>query len=313
MASALDLVRPKTIDSALFANRGKTMKTTLAALVVILMAWLRPGPLVGAEIDNVLLTLIDHVELPAKESGAISELSVREGDLVEKGRGLGSVEDEQARMNLAKAQQEYEIAAAKADNDVQLRFARKAHEVARAEHRRALESSQKFSRGISETEMDQLRLAMEKAELEIEQADHDQAIARLTAKQKQTELDLARHAVERRQIRAPFDGMIVQRKKQRGEWVDVGETVLRMVRLDRLRVEAFLPAREAPPDLAGRRVSLSVDLPGSPKTEFTGTIVFVSPEINAVNGQVRVWAEVENTGLRLRPGQPATMTILAKQ
>jgi RND family efflux transporter MFP subunit len=285
------------------------MKTTLAALLAILLAWLRPGPLSATEIDNVLLTLIEHVELPAKEAGAISELTAREGELVEKGRVLGAIEDEQAKMALAKAQQEYDIAAARAENDVQVRFSKKAREVAQAEYRRAMESSQKFSRGISETELDQLRLAMEKAELEIEQAEHEQAVARLTAKQKQTELDIARHAVERRQLRAPFDGMLVQRKKQRGEWVDAADTVLRIVRLDRLRVEAFLPAREAPPELAGRRVLLTVDLPGNPKSQFSGTIVFVSPEINAVNGQVRVWAEVANTGLQLRPGQPATMRI----
>ncbi len=285
------------------------MKTTFAALLAILLAWLRPGPLSATEIENVLLTLIEQVELPAKEAGAISELTAREGELVEKGRVLGAIEDEQAKMALAKAQQEYDIAAARAENDVQVRFSKKAREVAQAEYRRAMESSQKFSRGVSETELDQLRLSMEKAELEIEQAEHEQAVARLTAKQKQTELDIARYAVERRQLRAPFDGMVVQRKKQRGEWVDASDTVLRIVRLDRLRVEAFLPARKAPPELAGRRVSLTVDLPGNPKSQFSGTIVFVSPEINAVNGQVRVWAEVANTALQLRPGQPATMRI----
>jgi hypothetical protein len=37
--------------------------------------------------------------------------------------------------------------------------------------------------------------------------------------------------------------------------------------------------------------------------------VFVSPEVNPVNGQVRVWAEVENRGLLLRPGLQAALTI----
>ena len=40
-----------------------------------------------------------------------------------------------------------------------------------------------------------------------------------------------------------------------------------------------------------------------------GKIVFVSPEIDPVNAQVRVWAEVENPDLSLRPGLQAEMII----
>ena len=37
--------------------------------------------------------------------------------------------------------------------------------------------------------------------------------------------------------------------------------------------------------------------------------MFVSPEVNPVNGQIRVWAELENQDLLLRPGVAAEMTI----
>ncbi len=43
--------------------------------------------------------------------------------------------------------------------------------------------------------------------------------------------------------------------------------------------------------------------------EFAGHIVFVNPEIDPLNSQVRVWAEVENPDLKLRPGMQATLTI----
>jgi len=108
---------------------------------------------------------------------------------------------------------------------------------------------------------------------------------------------------------APFAGMVVQIKKQRGEWANPGDSVLRLVRLDRLRVEAFAAASQVSAKLEGRRVVLSVDVPGKGPARFEGAIVFVSPEVNPVNGQVRIWAEVENSGLELRPGQRATMTI----
>ena len=40
-----------------------------------------------------------------------------------------------------------------------------------------------------------------------------------------------------------------------------------------------------------------------------GEIVFVSPDIDPLNTQVRVWAEVENTELKLRPGMQANLTV----
>jgi hypothetical protein len=44
--------------------------------------------------------------------------------------------------------------------------------------------------------------------------------------------------------------------------------------------------------------------------EFPGKLVFISPEVNEVNGeQVEIWAEVENKNLTLRPGMHGTLVI----
>lgn len=277
----------------------------LAALLAVDTA-ARQSPAAGPPIQGVLLTLVEQVELPAKEAGAIDALAVREGQLVASGEKLGSIEDDEAQAALLKAQLEWEIAAAKADNDVRVRYAKKAHEVAAAEYRRAKESVDKLKKSISETEMDQLRLAAEKAELEVEQVLEDQSNAKRLAKQKQAELRSAQLKVERRQVVAPFAGMVVQINRQRGEWVNPGEPILRLIRLDKLRAEAFLPSREATGDLLGAPVTLSAEL-GGRRAEYPGQFVFISPEVNPVNGQVRVWAEVDNHDLRLRPGEKGTL------
>ena len=46
-----------------------------------------------------------------------------------------------------------------------------------------------------------------------------------------------------------------------------------------------------------------------PRSTIAGKIVFVSPEIDPVNGQVRVWAEIDNTDFKLRPGLHGSMVI----
>jgi macrolide-specific efflux system membrane fusion protein len=259
-------------------------------------------------IDDAVLKLIEHVELPAKEAGPLAELSIREGDAVPIGRQLAAVEDDEAGVAVTKAESELAIARTKADNDVAVRFARKAHEVAAAEYRRALESVEKFQKSVSQTELDQLRLTTEKCLLGIEQAELEQAVARLGVRQMEAELETARLKLGRHQLVAPFAGMVAEIKKGRGEWVDPGDIVLRLVRLDRLRVEAFVPARTfaAQP---GQSVAVIVDVPGHGRVRSTATLVFVSPEVNPVNGQVLIWAEVDNQELLFKPGQTATLEI----
>jgi macrolide-specific efflux system membrane fusion protein len=260
-------------------------------------------------VGEALLTLIEQVDLPAKEQGSLADLSVREGDVVKQGAPLGAIEDDQACMAVSKAEREVEVARTKADNDVSIRYARKAYEVAAAEHRRALESVEKFHKSVSATELDQLRLNAEKSLLEIEQAEQEQAIARLVLRQKESELDLARLKLERHRLTAPFTGMVVEVKKHRGEWLNPGDTVVRLVRLDRLRVEAFVPAREFASRRQEQGVTLIADVPGKKQATYSGAVVFVSPEVNPVSGQVRLWAEVNNDGLALRPGQTGVLVV----
>jgi macrolide-specific efflux system membrane fusion protein len=261
-------------------------------------------------VDSVVVTLIEQVEVPARDAGALAAVEVQEGQQVREGQLLARLEDTEAKLARNKAQFEYDIAKKQAASDIKARYAKTALEVATTEERRGLESVGKFSKSVSQSELDQLRLAKEKAALELEQAGEDQEIARLTARQKENEVQSASYNVERRQIVSPIAGVVVQVKRHKGEWVQLGETIIRVVRMDRLRAEAFLNARDVSGDLAGRPVSLVVDIPGAPKTEFTGKITFISPEVNPVNGQFRVWAEIENRDQLLRPGLQGSMTIL---
>jgi macrolide-specific efflux system membrane fusion protein len=128
---------------------------------------------------------------------------------------------------------------------------------------------------------------------------------------KENEYQAAQERVKRHRITAPISGVVVQINRRLGEWVKPGEAVVRILRLDRLRAEGFLKACYLSDGLQGRQVTLVVDLPDEPGAEFPGKIVFLDPEIDPVNGQIRIWAEVQNKGLRLRPGMRAKTTIEA--
>lgn len=49
--------------------------------------------------------------------------------------------------------------------------------------------------------------------------------------------------------------------------------MVRILRIDRLRAEGYLPAHAAGPDLQDPSVRVKVDLPGAPGTTFPGKTV----------------------------------------
>ncbi len=264
----------------------------------------------GLRIDSVLVSLIEQVEVPAREVGQLNRMLVKEGAMVKKGETLAQIEESEALLLLEQAKLEYEVARNKAENDINVRFARKAHEVAVAELKRAEDSIKKYPKSISKTELDRLKLTAEKAELEIEQATEEAKTAELEARLKKNSESIAALAVQKRKVIAPISGMVVQIMTKDGEWVQPGETVLRLLKLDRLRAEGLVKAsRLKGQNLKNRSVILIVNPGTKQEMEFPGKISFVSPEINPVNNQTRVWAEIENPNLKLKPGMRASLII----
>lgn len=262
------------------------------------------------QIDSVLVSLIEQVEVPAREVGQLNRMQVTEGMRVAKGDILAQIEDSEAVLLMQQAKLEFEMAQLKAVNDVNLRFSQKSYEVAKAELQRAEDAIKKYPKSISKTELDRLTLTAEKAELEIEQATEESKTNHLEARLKQNAEQIAELGVQRRKVISPITGMVVQIMKKEGEWVRPGDTVLRILKLDRLRAEGLVNASLLQErDLKDRPVVLIVNPGTKLQQEFQGKVSFVSPEVNAVNNQTRVWAEIENPELKLKPGMRASLII----
>jgi len=262
------------------------------------------------QIDSVLVTVIEQVEVPAREVGQLNAMKVQEGMSVERGEVLAQIEDSEAQLLLEQAKLEYEMAQLKAKNDVNICFARKSHEVANAELQRAEDSIKKYPKSISKTELDRLKLTAEKAELEIEQATEESKSAQLEAQLKRNAEQVAALAVQKRKVVSPISGMVVQIMIKNGEWVRPGDTVMRLLKLDRLRAEGLINASLLlERNLKNRPVVLVVNPGTSLEQRFQGKVSFVSPEINPVNNQTRVWADIENPDLKLKPGMRASLII----
>ena len=259
-------------------------------------------------VDSIVLRPMFAAEVPAEQTGLLRQLTAQEGDVVEKDQILATLDPLAAHLAVKQAAAERDQAKAKAENRINIQYTDKAIEVAEAELRRSQESIEKFPKSISQSQLDVERLTVEKLQLERQQAEHDLLLEGFTLKLKENALEAARLTLERHRLRAPFAGTVVLVRGRVGEWVEMGEPVLRLVAVDRLRAEGFLSAEQASTDLVGKSVTFTTSL-GAKKTTAIGTLRFVSPEMDPVTRQVRIWAELDNSQAALRPGEQGTLSI----
>ena len=113
----------------------------------------------------------------------------------------------------------------------------------------------------------------------------------------------------------------VERKlKDVGEFVQIGDPIVQLVRMDKLRIEGFVQLKQFLPQLiSGQPVTIEysfIDPTDADNPEksftFTGNVSFVSNKVQA-GGEYKIWAEVTNQRYKgqwvLRPGVAVDMSI----
>lgn len=289
-----------------------TSWTTICGWTLAVLLANPPSPPARTMTVDGLVRLIEHVDVPAGHEGKLEKILIKEGASVHKGDLLGQIDTTQAQLALKKAEWELQLAGEKAKSEVAINLAKSTKEIAQAEFDRAQAARQAARGSMSNSEFDRLRLDAEKAIHELARVTEEKRFAQLTSHAKTVEVQLARLALEERRIVSPLEGVVVQIYRREGEWVHPGEKVLRMVRIDRLRVEAFVDLQAQLQSLEQAPAKLLVSFPDAPPQIFTGEIIFVHPEADPVNGQIRIWAEIENRDRMLRPGQRGQLTITLK-
>lgn len=101
-----------------------------------------------------------------------------------------------------------------------------------------------------------------------------------------TRVVTARQQLQRTEVRAPFDGIVSDRKVSAGDTTQIGKELLKVIDPHSLRFEGFVSADAIGEVSAGQRVSFRVH--GYGEREFTGTVARVNPAANATTRQVEV-------------------------
>ena len=121
-------------------------------------------------------------------------------------------------------------------------------------------------------------------------------------------LSLARKSLADTVVRAPFGGLVVERKVSVGDFVTRGTKVATVVKIAPLRVELTLPEQSAGLVRPGQTVRLQVD--AFPGRYFEGDVRFVSPAFRPDQRALTIEAIVPNPDDLLKPGMFAAAEVM---
>jgi multidrug efflux pump subunit AcrA (membrane-fusion protein) len=279
-------------------------------------------PRVDANGDPVFssasITAEEDSIISAEAEGTLVKLAVKEGDRVNEQTVLATIDDRQAQAAVDVAKIGFEAATERAKDDIEEKYAVAAAKVAKVDWEKDQEANSRQANSVTEIQILQKKLVLDRSMLQIEKAKKDQVIAKKEAGVKEAELKAAEIGLARRTINAPFNGEVQQLFQKQAQWVNPGDPILRLVKFDVLRVESYVNANQFDPvELAGKPVTVKVRLARDREVTLPGRITYVGQTVQAVTKAYLVRAEIQNQRdgdyWLIRPGLSAEMTIHVNQ
>jgi RND family efflux transporter MFP subunit len=226
----------------------------------------------------------------ARVNGYVAKWLVDIGDHVQKGQVLASVETPELDAELEAARAQLKASQAQVG---------------------ARQAEAEFSKTTNERWRDSPKGVVSDQERESKKADYDSSIARLNAAEAQVALDKSKvdqytALAEFKQVKAPFDGTITERKIDVGNLVTAGSgstttPLYRMAQTDPLRVFVDVP-QSASGELMNAGVPAEIRATGAVGGVFSGKIARSAESINAQARTMRVEVDMPNSTHALVPG-----------
>ena len=133
----------------------------------------------------------------------------------------------------------------------------------------------------------------------IAQADYDRARAAFGVDQ--ARVASARTELSKMTLRAPFSGHIGLREVSVGEFVNAGQELVTLVRLDPIKVDFSVPENVLAQLKNGQKLRVTVD--AFPDDTFSGEVVAIDPVVDPNSRSAKLRARIANPDGRLKPGQ----------
>jgi membrane fusion protein, multidrug efflux system len=151
------------------------------------------------------------------------------------------------------------------------------------------------------------REVADQARTQAETSKQNVATARASLAEAQAQLALAEKAFADVVVSAPFSGFISARNVSVGEYVQPSTPVLKLLKVDPLRLQLLVPGIETEHVSRGQQVTATVD--AFPGRIFKGEITAVNPAIVQQSRSLIVEARVPNPDAVLKPGMFAVAQV----
>jgi membrane fusion protein (multidrug efflux system) len=135
--------------------------------------------------------------------------------------------------------------------------------------------------------------------------------AEATLKQYQGNAAALQATIQKKTIRAPFDGRLGIRQINLGQYLDAGKSIVSLQSLTPIYVEFSLPQQELARLKTGMTIRVSTD--AYPDQEFKGTLTAINPDLDANTRSVGLQATFDNAEKLLRPGMFVGVQVLLEE
>jgi RND family efflux transporter MFP subunit len=222
-------------------------------------------------------------DVGANVMGVLEKVKVERGDMVTAGQVLARLSAQVERASVSVAQ---------------------ARAVADAEYKQAVAANVLAQRKLARTQ-DLLKQnyvsgqALDQAEAEARVAEQRVAQARESQGVSKMEFQLSAAQLNQREVRSPFDGMVLERYRTEGERIE-REPVVRVARVDPLRVETIVPAALFGSIQSGQLVIVKTDLLLFPS--LSARVVLVDRVIDPASNSFRVRLTLPNPNNHIPAG-----------
>ncbi|AQS38254.1 RND family efflux transporter, MFP subunit [Shewanella psychrophila] len=114
--------------------------------------------------------------------------------------------------------------------------------------------------------------------------------------------------IDRREIDAPFNGLIGIRSVNLGEYLQAGTDIVRLEDISTMKIRFTVPQTQLPRISKGQTINVYVD--AYPEHPFEGKISAIEPAVFYQSGLIQIQAKIPNIDAKLRSGMFARVAIL---
>ncbi len=266
----------------------------------------------------------EDATLSVKIAGRLADLRVDLGDRVKTGDDVAKSDDvdavlqvEQARALLQQSRARVGLApddsdpahdAVDPDQTAEVRVAKATLDESILQEKRAREML--ATQVSTQAEYDAADAAKKVAENRYRAAREEVGNRIALIRQRRAELAIAEQRLKDTEITAPFDGVVVERRAGRGDYLDTGAPIATLARVDPLRLVAMVPERVATAVTIGQRVRFSI---AGTKETLETRVQRVSSVLDSRNRALRIEADVPNPDGKLKAGAFTEASLIVEE